>query len=98
MSRHTPRCPGSWWRAGRRCAAGEAIVLFGTSHRHVPPPPRHRHRLAPHPQIIVCDHANLPEEWFQESIQHNWRDGQKLIPQSWLDSLEQTAPADRPTQ
>ena len=41
--------------------------------------------LAPHMQVIVCDHANLPEEWFQSSVRHNWRGGQKLIPQSWID-------------
>lgn len=41
--------------------------------------------LAPDLQIIVCDHANLPESWFQESIVHNWRNGQQLIPQEWID-------------
>ena len=40
--------------------------------------------LAPDLQIIVCDHANLPEEWFRDSVAHNWRDGEALIPQSWL--------------
>ncbi|MEU7839243.1 DUF3732 domain-containing protein [Nonomuraea sp. NPDC049129] len=41
--------------------------------------------LAPDMQIIVCDHANLPEEWFRNSVMHNWRNGEKLIPQSWID-------------
>ncbi|GAA2529805.1 MULTISPECIES: DUF3732 domain-containing protein [Streptomyces] len=40
-------------------------------------------------QIIVCDHANLPEEWFQEAIVENWRphDGRRraLIPVDWLE-------------
>ena len=40
--------------------------------------------LAPSMQIIACDHANLPDGWFQESIVANWRDGEKLIPESWL--------------
>jgi hypothetical protein len=40
--------------------------------------------LTPQFQIIVCDHANLPEQWFQDSVAHNWRDGRKLIPQDWL--------------
>jgi hypothetical protein len=40
--------------------------------------------LAPDLQIIVCDHANLPEDWFRGSVAHNWRDGEALIPQSWL--------------
>ena len=35
-------------------------------------------------QIIVCDHANLSEAWFQKSVRHNWREGQKLIPNEWI--------------
>ncbi len=42
------------------------------------------HDLAPSMQIIACDHANLPDDWFQESVVANWRDGEKLIPESWL--------------
>lgn len=41
--------------------------------------------LAPRFQIIVCDHANLSDQWFQDSVAHNWRGGEKLIPQDWLD-------------
>ncbi|MEN3539651.1 DUF3732 domain-containing protein [Microbispora sp. ZYX-F-249] len=44
------------------------------------------HELAPALQVIVCDHANLPEQWFQDSITHNWRDGRKLVPEEWLSS------------
>jgi Protein of unknown function (DUF3732) len=40
--------------------------------------------LAPGFQVIVCDHANLTEDWFQESIVHNWRNGRALIPAEWL--------------
>lgn len=39
--------------------------------------------LAPRFQIIVSDHANLSEDWFADSVVHNWRDD-KLIPASWL--------------
>jgi hypothetical protein len=42
-------------------------------------------------QVIVIDHADLDEEWFQESIvvgmdgqPERWRRGRKLIPLSWL--------------
>ncbi|MCW3820659.1 DUF3732 domain-containing protein [Micromonospora sp. DR5-3] len=35
--------------------------------------------LAPAMQIIVCDHANLPEPWFQSAVRHNWR-GDALVP------------------
>ena len=41
--------------------------------------------LAPGLQIIVCDHANLPDDWFQASVRQNWRGGEKLIPQEWID-------------
>ncbi len=35
-------------------------------------------------QVIVCDHANLRrEQWFQEAIVENWRDGLKLVPTDW---------------
>jgi hypothetical protein len=40
--------------------------------------------LSPNLQIIVCDHANLPETWFRDSVVHNWRDGTALIPAAWL--------------
>ncbi len=47
--------------------------------------------LTPHFQVIVTDHADLDEDWFQEHIirgpdgsPERWR-GKKLIPASWLD-------------
>ncbi|MGJ5832022.1 DUF3732 domain-containing protein [Streptomyces ossamyceticus] len=42
--------------------------------------------LAPHLQVIVCDHVSLPVPWFQQAVVQNWRGGHKLIPQSWIDS------------
>lgn len=41
--------------------------------------------LAPAFQVIVCDHADLPEQWFQDAVRHRWRGGVKLIPSDWLD-------------
>jgi hypothetical protein len=40
--------------------------------------------LAPDFQVIVCDHANLPETWFQDAVVHNWRGGERLIPVDWI--------------
>jgi len=40
--------------------------------------------LAPKFQVIVCDHANLPQDWFQASVRYDWRRGEKLIPTDWL--------------
>lgn len=35
-------------------------------------------------QLIVCDHANLADGWFQDSVVENWRNGVALIPADWL--------------
>ncbi|MGX4806898.1 DUF3732 domain-containing protein [Bradyrhizobium guangdongense] len=34
-------------------------------------------------QTIVIDHADEPQDWFQESIIEKWRGGLKLVPDSW---------------
>ena len=44
--------------------------------------------LAPDFQIIICDHANLAEDWFQEAVVHNWRNGAALVPADWLGEQE----------
>lgn len=36
-------------------------------------------------QIIVVDHADEADDWFQESIVERWRGGQKLVPDHWPD-------------
>lgn len=48
--------------------------------------------LAPDLQVIICDHANLAEDWFQDSVVHNWRHGEKLIPQEWIDQAAPRSP------
>lgn len=40
--------------------------------------------LAPDLQIIVMDHADLTEGWFQSAVVERWRGGEKLIPIDWL--------------
>lgn len=41
--------------------------------------------LSPNLQIIVTEHANLPEDWFQEAlVEPAWREGRALIPADWL--------------
>ena len=40
--------------------------------------------LVPGMQIIVTDHVELLENWFTDSMVARWRDGDALIPQSWL--------------
>lgn len=35
-------------------------------------------------QIIMTDHADIAEQWFQDSIVERWRGGLKLVPDNWL--------------
>jgi hypothetical protein len=39
--------------------------------------------LSPQLQIIVIDHADLKEEWFEAAVVERWRGGRKLIPEEW---------------
>ena len=41
-------------------------------------------RLAPNFQVIITDHADLKEEWFQNAVVEKWRGGRKLVPEEWL--------------
>jgi len=44
--------------------------------------------LSPNFQIIVCDHANLDEPWFQDAVVENWRGGDQLVPAEWIERAE----------
>ncbi len=44
-------------------------------------------RLVPNMQIIVTDHVDLMQDWFQDSVKERWRDGIKLVPVPWLKDL-----------
>ena len=35
-------------------------------------------------QIIMTDHADIAEQWFQDCIVERWRGGLKLVPEEWL--------------
>lgn len=39
--------------------------------------------LAPHMQIIMTEHADLNETWFQDAVTERWRNGAALIPLDW---------------
>ena len=34
-------------------------------------------------QVIITDHANIEEQWFQDCVVERWREGDKLIPDEW---------------
>jgi uncharacterized protein DUF3732 len=40
--------------------------------------------LAPKLQVIVVDHVDFKEEWFQSAVRARWRGGEKLVPESWI--------------
>lgn len=39
--------------------------------------------LKPNLQVIITDHADLQEQWFQDAVVERWRGGQFLVPDSW---------------
>lgn len=41
--------------------------------------------LHPHFQVIITEHADMTESWYQEAIVERWRDGDALIPVDWID-------------
>jgi Protein of unknown function (DUF3732) len=36
-------------------------------------------------QIIITEHADLTEDWFQEAVVQRWRGDEKLVPLEWLE-------------
>jgi hypothetical protein len=34
-------------------------------------------------QVIILDHADLPQDWFQSAVVERWRGGRALIPNDW---------------
>lgn len=34
-------------------------------------------------QVIITDHADLPEEWFRDAVVERWRGGDALVPNDW---------------
>ena len=44
--------------------------------------------LRPGFQIIMTDHADIAEPWFQDCVIERWRDGTALIPSDWLSTSQ----------
>ncbi len=46
--------------------------------------------LSPNLQVIITDHADIDEEWFQDAVRDvKWRGDDALIPDHWYAELEQ---------
>ena len=39
--------------------------------------------LAPRFQVIITEHADLNEPWYQGAVVEKWRGGEKLVPEDW---------------
>ncbi|MBI4178364.1 DUF3732 domain-containing protein [bacterium] len=39
--------------------------------------------LSPKMQVIITEHADINEDWYQEAISERWRKGLKLVPDAW---------------
>jgi len=40
--------------------------------------------LHPNFQIIITEHADISEDWYQEAVVERWRNGEALIPSDWI--------------
>jgi Protein of unknown function (DUF3732) len=43
--------------------------------------------LQPNFQVIITEHADISEDWYQEAVVERWRNGNTLIPIEWLTSV-----------
>ena len=39
--------------------------------------------LAPGFQVVMTEHADIAEPWYQDAVVERWRGGKKLIPEDW---------------
>ena len=39
--------------------------------------------LAPNFQVIITEHADIGEQWYQDAVTERWRGGTKLVPDDW---------------
>ncbi len=41
-------------------------------------------------QIVLTEHADINEDWFQAAVTERWRQGKKLVPDDWPREGEET--------
>lgn len=42
--------------------------------------------LSPQMQVVMTEHADLAEDWYQAAVVERWRGGKKLVPDEWPES------------
>ncbi len=40
-------------------------------------------QLSPNFQVIMTEHADIDQKWYQDAVSERWRDGAKLVPENW---------------
>ena len=39
--------------------------------------------ITPGFQVIITEHADINENWYQDAVRERWRGGLKLVPEDW---------------
>jgi hypothetical protein len=39
--------------------------------------------IAPSLQVVITEHADLSDDWYQDAVVERWRGGPKLVPEDW---------------
>ena len=39
--------------------------------------------IAPKFQVVITEHADIDENWYQDAVVERWRKGVKLVPDDW---------------
>jgi len=45
-------------------------------------------KLSPNFQVVITEHADISEKWYQDAVVERWRGGLKLVPDDWPRSAE----------
>ena len=40
-------------------------------------------KLSPNFQVVITEHADINEKWYQDAVAERWRGGPKLVPDNW---------------
>lgn len=45
--------------------------------------------IAPGFQVVITEHAEVAEDWYQKAVVERWRGGRKLVPEDWIHGDDQ---------
>lgn len=46
--------------------------------------------VAPNLQVVITEHADINEKWYQDAVAERWRGGSKLVPDDWPRASKET--------